>query len=62
DDESILIINDQENKSTYSNHIRSESLDGNIFILRVLSTELYFLRYTGKQDFANFVIKKLKNL
>ena len=50
DDESILIINDQENVCTFSRHIISESLDGNIIILRVKSTELYFLRYNGKQD------------
>lgn len=50
DDESILIINDKDSVNTYSNHILSESLDGNIVILRVVSTELYFLRYTGKQD------------
>ena len=50
DDESILIVNDKENYCTFCNHIKSESLDGNIFILQVKSTELYFLRYTGKQD------------
>lgn len=50
DDESILIINDTDSEYTFSNHILSESLDGNILILRVKSTELYFLRYTGKQD------------
>ncbi len=49
DDESILIINDKDFEGT-SQHILSESLDGNILILRVRSTELYFLRYTGKQD------------
>ena len=50
DDESILIINDTDIPCTFSQHILSESLDGNILILRVKSTELYFLRYTGKQD------------
>jgi len=50
DDESILIINDRDNVCTFSQHILTESLDGNILILRVKSTELYFLRYTGKQD------------
>ncbi len=50
DDESILIVNDKENYCTFCNHIKSESLDGNILILQVKSTELYFLRYTGKQD------------
>ncbi|MBN1251117.1 MAG: ATP-binding cassette domain-containing protein [Bacteroidales bacterium] len=50
DDESILLINDKENYCTYCNHIVSEALDGNIIILRVISTELYFFRYNGKQD------------
>ncbi|MEN8120507.1 MAG: ATP-binding cassette domain-containing protein [Bacteroidota bacterium] len=50
DDESILIVNDKENYCTFCNHIKSESLHGNILILQVKSTELYFLRYTGKQD------------
>lgn len=50
DDESILIINDRDIVSDSSNHILTESLDGNLLMLRVLSTELYFLRYTGKQD------------
>jgi len=50
DDESILIVNDKENYCTFCNHIKSGSLDGNILILQVKSTELYFLRYTGKQD------------
>jgi len=50
DDESILIINDNENTFTFSKHIKSEALQGTILLLRVKSTELYFLRYTGKQD------------
>jgi len=50
DDESILIINENENTFTFSKHIKSEALHGSILLLRVKSTELYFLRYTGKQD------------
>ena len=50
DDESILIVNDKENYCTFCNHIKSEALDGNILILQVKRTDLYFLRYTGKQD------------
>jgi ABC-type multidrug transport system ATPase subunit len=50
DDASILIINDRDFAGTFSQHILTESLHGNILILRVKSTELYFLRYTGKQD------------
>jgi len=50
DDESVLIVNDKENYCTFCNHIKSDSLDGNIIILSVKSTELYFLKYTGKQD------------
>ncbi|MFN8256386.1 MAG: ATP-binding cassette domain-containing protein [Bacteroidales bacterium] len=50
DDESILIINDEEDNYTFSKHIKSETLDGSVLLLRVKSTELYFLRYTGKQD------------
>ncbi len=50
DDESILIINDMDIASSLSKHFLTEALDGNIIVLRVLSSELYFLKYTGKQD------------
>ncbi len=51
DNESILIINDKEDKLTFqSKQLKTESLDANIFILRIKSTELYFLRYTGNED------------
>ncbi len=46
-----LIINDNEDAS-YPNakHIISEKLDGNIYILRVSSVDLYFLKYTGNEE------------
>ena len=47
----VLIINDHEDDN-YSDakHIISEKLDGNIYILRVSSVDLYFLKYTGKEE------------
>ncbi len=47
----VLIINDHEGDN-YSDakHIISEKLDGNIYILRVSSVDLYFLKYTGKEE------------
>ncbi len=50
DDESILIINDKDIASSSSKHFLTETLDGNLIVLRVVSSELYFLKYTGKQD------------
>jgi ABC-type multidrug transport system ATPase subunit len=50
DSESILIINDKEHLHNKSQKIHTESLHGSIIILHIKSAELYFLKYTGKQD------------
>ncbi len=46
----ILVINDKSIELGETHTIRTESLDGSILILQIKSSELYFLRYTGKQD------------
>lgn len=50
DFEDILIVNDQEKIGEKHRHILSGTLDGSVIILRVKSSDLYFLRYTGTQD------------
>ncbi|RLD52515.1 MAG: ABC transporter, partial [Bacteroidetes bacterium] len=50
DSESVLIINDKEHTHTKSQHILSDSLHGSVLILQIKSADLYFLKYTGKQD------------
>ncbi len=47
----VLIINDHEGDNyPDAKHIISEKLDGNIYILRISSVDLYFLKYTGKEE------------
>jgi ABC transport system ATP-binding/permease protein len=46
----ILIINEQTENYQTAKHIVTESLNGNIFILRIPSVELYFLKYTGNEE------------
>ena len=48
----LLVINDLENAGTLNFHIKSQSLDGQILILKVKSAGLYFLRYTGNQEIS----------
>jgi ABC-type multidrug transport system ATPase subunit len=50
DSESILIINDKDFNFEHSKKIETESLHGSVIILQIKSAELYFLKYTGKQD------------
>ncbi|MBN1116046.1 MAG: ATP-binding cassette domain-containing protein [Bacteroidales bacterium] len=50
DDGNILIINDKNEHYEYAKRIHTKHLDTNIFILRVKSVDLYFLRYTGNQE------------
>lgn len=50
DDPNILIINDKEKECEKCKHIKSEALDGNLFILHIQSVDLYFLRYTGEEE------------
>lgn len=46
----ILIINDKDKAGELHKFIRTEALDGNLFILQIKSVDLYFLRYTGKEE------------
>lgn len=46
----IMLVNDKEVQSANSKHIRTDKLDGNIFILRISSVDLYFLKYSGSED------------
>jgi ABC-type multidrug transport system ATPase subunit len=46
----ILIINGEQPKNGECKRIVSEVFHGNVIILQIRSSELYFLRYTGKQD------------
>ncbi len=50
DYESILIVDDQPVKCQKCKFIKTESIDGQIIILRIKSAELYFLRYTGNES------------
>ena len=50
DQSEILIISDKEIGNAASKLIRTEKLEGNIFILRIPSVELYFLKYTGHEE------------
>lgn len=49
-DTSVLIINDKDSVENNCKHLKTEKLDTNIFILRIPSVELYFLKYTGEED------------
>lgn len=50
DDINILIINDKPSKPRFAKKIHTKQLDANIFILRIKSVDLYFLKYTGGED------------
>ncbi len=50
DDVNILIINDNSSGFEFAKKIQIKELDTNIFILRIHSVDLYFLKYTGNQD------------
>lgn len=50
DDPNVLIINDTDTKYKKSKKIQTKTLDANIFILRIQSVDLYFLKYTGSED------------
>ena len=50
DNNNILIINDKPERYQTAKKILSKHLDKNIFILRVQSVDLYFLKYTGSED------------
>lgn len=50
DDHNILIINDKHKRYNHAKCIHTKHLDANIFILRIVSVDLYFLKYTGNED------------
>ncbi len=50
DNEAILVISEKEFEFNHAKKIKSDALDGNLYLLRIQSSELYFLRYTGTQD------------
>jgi ABC-type multidrug transport system ATPase subunit len=50
DQSDILIISNKDLSNRQNKYIPTEKLDGNLFILRVASVELYFLKYTGNED------------
>ncbi len=50
DNNNILIINDQHERFKNAKKIQTKHLNKNIFILRVQSVDLYFLKYTGNED------------
>lgn len=47
---SILTIHDQEFTGENCKYIHTEALHGHLFILQIKSEDLYFLRYTGKEE------------
>ncbi|MBN2348580.1 MAG: ATP-binding cassette domain-containing protein [Bacteroidales bacterium] len=50
DNSNILIIDDKNTKYKHAKYIHTKRLDTNIFILRIQSVDLYFLKYTGNED------------
>lgn len=50
DQSNILIISDSSIPNKHSKIIPTEKLEGNIYILRVPSVDLYFLKYTGHEE------------
>ena len=50
DDSNILIINDRHDELRSAKKIPTKHLHGNIFVLKINSVDLYFLKYTGNED------------
>ncbi len=50
DQPDVLVIADKPVANQHSKFIQTEKLDGNLYILRVASVDLYFLKYTGRED------------
>ncbi len=46
----MLIINDKDKTVSSAKHVRTKHLLGNIFVLKISSVDLYFLKYTGTED------------
>jgi ABC transport system ATP-binding/permease protein len=47
---SILIINEKNENTQFAKIIKTKHLQGNIFVLKINSVDLYFLKYTGNED------------
>ncbi|HIF15418.1 MAG TPA: ATP-binding cassette domain-containing protein, partial [Bacteroidetes bacterium] len=53
DVDDVLVLSDQDNAQfTKAMHISSELLEGLLFIMKVSSVDLYFLRYIGKEELS----------
>jgi ABC-type multidrug transport system ATPase subunit len=50
DESNILIINDGNDNPQLAKSIKSKHLQGSIFVLKIDSVDLYFLKYTGTED------------
>jgi ABC-type multidrug transport system ATPase subunit len=50
DDANIMIINDKHQRYENAKRIQTKHLDNDIFVLRIKSVDLYFLKYTGTED------------
>ena len=50
DQSEIMVISDAPVSNQQSKFIQTEKLDGNLYILRISSVELYFLKYTGNEE------------
>ncbi len=50
DDNNILIINDKPDVPREAKKIPTKQLNGDIFVLKIKSADLYFLKYTGNED------------
>jgi ABC transport system ATP-binding/permease protein len=50
DDNNILTINDKQEILKLAKKIPTKQLHGNIFVLKIKSVDLYFLKYTGNED------------
>ncbi|MBN2275215.1 MAG: ATP-binding cassette domain-containing protein [Bacteroidales bacterium] len=50
DDINFLIINDKPVHPRFAKKIHTKQLNANIFILRINTVDLYFLKYTGNED------------
>jgi ABC-type multidrug transport system ATPase subunit len=50
DDNNILIINDKNDTLQFAKRIPTKQLHANIFVLKIISVDLYFLKYTGSED------------
>lgn len=50
DDNNILVINDKNDDLQFAKKILTKHLHANIFVLKINSVDLYFLKYTGNED------------